>query len=215
MKMEMQLLEGVSLEGKVRAVDSERTIIEQVRRGDTERYVELVECAQDQVFGVLHRLVRDPDTVEDLAQTAFLKAFENLSSFRQTASFATWVTRIAIHLAHDTHRRLSRAEIVSLEVVGGSDFEAGGLSSPGGDPLEEAIEEDLRQRLAQAIAELPADYREVFVLRHLEDHSYEDIAELTGVSLGALKVRNHRARKLLLDRLHRDENPPALRLHRS
>jgi RNA polymerase sigma-70 factor, ECF subfamily len=196
--------------------DSESAIIERVRSGDVERFGELVSRHQDQVYGMLRRLVPDPETAEDLAQTAFLKAFEGLSGFRQTSSFATWVTQIAIHLARDDHRRRRRAEIVPLEdtddFLAGSDDTA--IRATSASPLEDTIADDLHERLTRAIADLPADYREVFVLRHIEENSYEEIASLTGVSEGALKVRNHRARKILLDRLREEDEPPVLRLHR-
>ncbi len=194
--------------------ESENTIIERIRGGDVESYGLLVDRHKDQVYGVLRRLVGDAETAEDLAQTAFLKAFQGLATFRQQASFSTWVTQIAIHLARDDHRRRQRAQIVPLETADEGEGGSPSLAAASADPLETVIATDLQERLTRAISQLPSDYREVFVLRQIDERTYEEIAELTGVSVGALKVRNHRARKWLLDRLREEEQPSVLRLHR-
>jgi RNA polymerase sigma-70 factor (ECF subfamily) len=196
---------------------SDSTIIEAIRRGDVDRYAELVDRHKDQVYGVLRRLVRDEDVAEDLAQTAFIQAYQSLDGFRREASFATWITQIAINLGRASFRRGRRATIVSLDELLERQSDAPTLveNRASFDPFENMVASDLEKRLEDAVAELPDDYREAFVLRHIENVSYEKIAALTGHSVGALKVRTHRARKMLLERLSDQENSSALRRRRS
>lgn len=190
---------------------SEKAAIEAVQGGDVDRFGELVDQHKDQVYGVLRRLVRDEDLAEDLAQTAFVQAYEALDGFRGEASFGTWVTQIGIHLARASFRRGSRENVVSLEELVEHHQESSILleSDAASDPFETTVQSELEERLEQSIAELSETYREAFVMRHLEGMSYERIASITGDSVGALKVRTHRARKMLLERLHEQENGTA------
>ena len=183
--------------------ESERESIEAVRAGHIERFSDLVRRHQDQVYRVLLRLTRDPELAQDLTQTAFIRAYENLSGFRGEASFATWVTQIAIHLARDAARRGANRAETSLEAL----VEDGGNAF---DPVDEGLEANPLERLTAAewvdalereLESLPEAYREVFVMRHVLDLDYEQIAAITGDRTGALKVRNHRARKHLLRRI--------------
>ncbi len=183
--------------------DSDETIVRAVRNGRTEAFAGLVDRHKDSIYGTLMRLTGDPQVAEELAQETFVRAYQNLGGFRGESRFGTWVTRIAINLARDRVRERSRNKTVSLEAVLEQNPDAPAFTEQGScsDPLSELEERDTLARFEMALQELPSSYRETFVLHHVEDMSYEDIAALTGDSVGSLKVRAHRARKLLRERL--------------
>ncbi len=174
-------------------------LVDAVRRGDVEAYRFLVERYQDRVHGVLRRLTDDPDRVEELAQEAFVRAFIGLRSFRGESQFGTWLIQIAVYAARDLNKRDRRARLVSLDEIEAGSGAIAALTETRSayDPLERLNERELTERLEWALEGLPPAYREVFVLRVAEEMSYDEIAEITGDSVGSLKVRLHRARSLL------------------
>lgn len=172
---------------------SDEQIIADVLTGNREAYRELVVRYQDRVFGVLVRLVADRDLAEDAAQEAFVKAYQALPRFRGESGFGTWVVQIAVHAARDRARRRQRRwRHESSGDDGALDVAAG---SP--DALTELVRGEDHSRLTAAMRLLPPDYREVLVLKHLEEWSFEEIAAHARASVGSLKVRAHRARRLL------------------
>ena len=187
----------------------EANIVRSVLDGRTDEYRRLVEDHQEQVFATIRRLVGDRDLAEELAHESFVRAYRALAQFRGDASFGTWVTQIAVHLVRDHFRRRRRAVVVPLDELGSADGADDVFIEhrSGFDPYAELEERELLQRIERAMDDLPPDYRQVLVLRHLEGWSYERIAEVTGDSVGALKVRAHRARRLVHEALQADENP--------
>ncbi len=171
------------------AIDDSKAL-ERVRGGDREAFRPLVERHQNAVYSFVLRLVRNPDTAEEIAQEAFVRAFASVDRFRAESKFRTWVMQIALNLIRDRRRAEGRMPVVvSIEELRQrSDRPA----AP--DPESSMAREELASLLESALDSLPADYREVFVLKHVEGLPYGEIAEMTGVSVGALKVRAHRAR---------------------
>lgn len=184
-------------------IDKDEAIVRNVLDGQTEAFAKLVDRHKERVFAVLMRLMADPDVAEELAHETFVRAYRGLPNFRGESSFGTWLVQIAIHLARDHVRQRQRNRFVSLDALLERDADDPQLADrrPHRDPLAEIGEKETMKRFHQALNELPANYREVFVLYHIEDMSYEDIAELTGDSVGSLKVRAHRARKLIKESL--------------
>lgn len=184
-------------------------VVERVLAGDTESFRILVDCHRDKLFGVLMRLLADPLTAEEVAQDTFVKAYTRLAGFRGDASFSTWLVQIGIHLARDRYRRRQRrdkAGIVSLD-------ELRRKSQDSWEPRDDRqtanpqVNLETREKwehLEAALAGIPAGFREVFTLRHLEDMDYAEISDITGDTPGTLKVRAHRARALLKARLEAD-----------
>lgn len=184
--------------------DEDAAVVEAVRSGDAEAFRTLVERHNRRLFGVILRLVGDPGQAEELAQEAFVRAFQALADFRRDASFGTWLIQIGIHLARDRMRSQRRRRgNVSLEAF----REAHGHElrlidpSPAADPGSGIEGEEQRRLMRTVLAELPADYREVLVLKHFEGWAYGQIAEVTGDTVGTLKVRAYRARQMLRERL--------------
>jgi RNA polymerase sigma-70 factor (ECF subfamily) len=171
------------------AIEDSRAL-ERVRGGDREAFRSLVERHQSAVYSFVLRLVRNPDAAEDIAQEAFVRAFASLDRFRAQSKFRTWVMQIALNLIRDRRRAEGRwPVVVSIE-----ELRQRPDRPAASDPEASIADQELASLLEKALDSLPQDYREVFVLKHVEGLSYGEIAEMTGVSIGALKVRAHRAR---------------------
>jgi RNA polymerase sigma-70 factor (ECF subfamily) len=134
---------------------------------------------------------------EEIAQEAFVRAYEKISTFSGRARFRTWLVQIGINLVRDRRRTAGRGpKVVSLDEL----RERGAPASEPADerlldePLGSISRKEALARLEQEIERLPQDYREAFVLKHIENLSYSEMAEVTGSSVGSLKVRVHRAR---------------------
>jgi RNA polymerase sigma-70 factor (ECF subfamily) len=185
--------------------DRDEIIVRAVQNGDTEAFAGLVERHKDPVYGMLVRLTGDPDSAEELAQETFVRAFRGIGKFRGESRFGTWLIQIAVHLARDRvrERQRLRQKIVSLDELIERDADSPVLTEARHqyDPLAEVSERDLMRRFEESLHELPASYREVFLLHHVQGLSYDEIARITGDSVGSLKVRTHRARKLLKEML--------------
>ena len=190
-------------------VDKDQTIVRAVQNGQTESYAILVDRHKDQVYGMLMRLTGDPQAAEELAHETFVRAYQALGGFRGDSRFATWLTQIAVNVARDRVRELQRNRFVSLDELLERDADAPVFADnrPHYDPLAEVSERDLLKRFERALQTLPAAYREIFLLHHMQGISYEDIAKTTGDSVGSLKVRSHRARKILKEALFSGSEP--------
>ncbi|MFH0779003.1 MAG: sigma-70 family RNA polymerase sigma factor [Candidatus Eisenbacteria bacterium] len=181
----------------------DETVVQAVQDGQKEAFAGLVERHKESVYGTLMRLTGDPQVAEELAHETFVRAYQSLASFRGEARFGTWLIRIAINLARDHLRERRRDRTISLEAMLERDPDSPVFVEhrAGSDPSSEVGARDLVEQFETALRELPDGYCEVFVLHHVQSMSYEDIAAATGDSVGSLKVRAHRARKLLRERL--------------
>jgi RNA polymerase sigma-70 factor, ECF subfamily len=187
-------------------IDRDEPIVREVQAGRSQAFAELVSRHKDRVYAIMLRLVGDPDAAEELAHESFVNAWRGIGGFRGHALFGTWIVQIAIHLARDRMRERRRIRTVSLDEMLEKSTDDSVLADMHGarDPLLEISDRDMLRRLKAALGELPHSYREVFVLHHIEDVPYEEIASMTGDSVGSLKVRAHRARKLLKEAMAPD-----------
>lgn len=154
------------------------------------------------LYNLLYNMVHHKEEAEDLVQEAFIKAFAALSTFNQEFAFSTWLYKIAINTTID-HIRKKKLQTYSIDKPIQS--RDGELKREYAD-VQEATDKDLLSTeksalIAQAISELPDHYREAIILRHTEEKSYEEIAEITKVPLGTVKARIFRAREMLKQKL--------------
>jgi RNA polymerase sigma-70 factor (ECF subfamily) len=158
---------------------------------------------------MIFKLVGDPLEAEELTQDAFVRAYLGLDGFRQEARFGTWLVQIGLHAVRDHVRKARRARDrgqVSLESLpGGRDKEEIADAGRATDPLSRLDERETCELVQGALQRLPHEYREVIVLKHFENRPYAEIARLTECSVGTLKVRAHRARRLLRQELMASE----------
>jgi len=171
--------------------------------GSEEAYRQLVLRFERPVMTVILRLVRNRQLAEDLAQESFVKAFRHLARYDPRRKLASWLFKIAHNTALD-HLRKFQPVTVPLEVSSSGDpadsWEV--LRAPEDlGPDRRADSAALRQALDLALGELRPAYSEVLTLRFQEGLSYQEIADVTGLALGTVKIHLHRGRKALAQRL--------------
>lgn len=167
-------------------------------------FSELIRRYQPHVDKVLYHLAPDWSDRADLAQEVWIRVYRNLKRLQEPAKFRGWLSRIATNLFYDELRKRKRvAPPISLDAPrnladGEMEWEIP-ADSPG--PAEELVSREFYEQLREAIADLPEAFRTTIVLREIEGMAYEEIAELTGVSLGTVKSRIARARQRLQSQL--------------
>jgi RNA polymerase sigma-70 factor, ECF subfamily len=165
-------------------------LVARARRGDAAAFEELVRRHQRRVYAVALRIVRAHDVADDVSQEAFVRAWRSLDGFETGRPFAPWVCRIAANLAIN-HVRSPRAREEGLP--------EGHAETPAADPgpLGSVLDAEAGRVLDAAVAALPAEQRAVFVLRAVEEMSYDAIAEALSLSPGTVMSRLFRAREKL------------------
>lgn len=185
---------------------SDQELVLRCRRGDEGAAREILLRFQRPVFSVIHRMVRDRELAEDLSQEAFVRALNNLNRYDPSYKFSSWLFKIAYNLTVD-HLRKRELETVSIhgapDAVTADAQEATSIAveSPDERPDQLAEARELGEEIEAAIATLRPEYRTAILLRHVEGHAYEEIAEIMEVPLGTVKTYIHRARKELQDAL--------------
>lgn len=176
--------------GEASLADEE--LVARVRSGDEASFGLLMRRHNQRLYRLARAVVRDAREAEDIVQESYVRAFTHLERFEGRASFATWVSRIALHEALARMRRVRRFAALEEE-VNLSDLPA--VRSPG--PEEQAANRELSAALAAAVDGLPESHRAVFVLREVEGLSTAETAVILGLSEPNVKVRLHRARAAL------------------
>jgi RNA polymerase sigma-70 factor, ECF subfamily len=191
-----------SLENPAQA-DYEQRLIQRIRDGEHEAFYQLIRPYERRVYAIALAILRNPADADDCAQEAVLKAFKNIRQFRADAKFSTWLIQIAINEAR-MRRRKDRADLVEpLE----KDKNEEGTYTPRefADwreiPSEILERKEVREKLAEALSSLGQIYREVFVMRDMEQLSIEETARVLGISTASVKTRLLRARLMLRDLL--------------
>lgn len=165
-------------------------LVREVVEGHVDAFEKLVRKHQRPVYSAILRMVRDPEDARDLAQTAFLKAFEQIGTFDPRYRFFSWIYRIAIHEAINHLQRRRRTEPLEVDVA----FEGKGAQADiEGRELERAVQ--------AALATLTPEHRGVVVLRHFLDGSYQEIAVALDLPEKTVKSRLFEARRALRTRL--------------
>ncbi len=178
--------------------DNDAELVARVLDGSSDAFRSLVERYQRPVLSVIARMVGDPATAEDLAQEAFVKAYRKLGTFDSRRKLASWLFKIAHNTTID-HLRRARLDTVPLETTtadGEDSWETLRASEAEG-PERRAEAAQLIAGLEAALGRLRPSYREILLLRFQQGLAYHEIVEVTGLSMGTVKVRLHRARKRL------------------
>ncbi|MCZ7605765.1 MAG: sigma-70 family RNA polymerase sigma factor [Planctomycetota bacterium] len=182
--------------------DAELALIARARKGDGDAYGQLVQANQDRIYASVLRQVRDEHKAMDITQEAFIQAYRAIDTYEDRARFSTWMYRIAMNLitSHYRHERAQKR--------GGSQTETSlnieGMPEPGADqrtPDDAVAAADLGVLVRAAIDELDDEYRDVVVMRDLQDLSYEEIAETLKIAPGTVRSRLHRGREKLREKL--------------
>ena len=176
----------------------EAALISAILSGEREKFHDLIRPYERQVYLTALSLVKNETAAEDVAQEAILRAYRKLAGFRGDAKFSTWLIAITLNEARTRLREEKRAALDSLD----SNDEDGTytpaqLTDWRELPSEVLEREEIRLIMQQAVAELPVSFREVVILRDMEELSVNETAEALGISISLVKVRLHRARLLL------------------
>ncbi|MFO8029483.1 MAG: sigma-70 family RNA polymerase sigma factor [Cyclonatronaceae bacterium] len=172
--------------------------VEAALSGDQQAYQRLVEKYQRALYFHILKLVRNRDVVDDLVQEAFLKAFDCLESYNRQYAFSTWIYRIATNHSIDYLRKKKLSTLSIDEPVQGKDGEMRmELTDESAGTDLEIIRKQRRKMVRDAVESLPEKYRLVVRMRHMEEKSYEEIAEELSLPLGTVKAHIFRARELL------------------
>jgi RNA polymerase sigma-70 factor (ECF subfamily) len=182
---------------------AEAEMIAAILAGDTQLYHELIRPHERSVYMMALSFMKNEADAEDVAQDAFLKAFRNLATFRAEAKFSTWLISITLNEARSRLRRQATIRMESLD----EPLDEGGTVSPAllrdwrEIPSEILEREEIRKLLQQAIEGLPQIYRQVFLLRDVEELNTNETALALNISVPSVKVRLHRARMMLQKQL--------------
>lgn len=182
---------------------AEARFIERLLARDERAFNELVELYGDRVYRLVLRMLGRREEAEDMAQEVFVQVFKAIDQFRGDAKLGTWIYRIAVNTCKNRSKYLSRRQsdkedefeaIAERQALG--DTPALG-SSEYAPPDQVVSGYQVEKIVRQCILELDEDFREVLILRDIEDLSYEDIVDITGHPEGTVKSRLHRARAML------------------
>ena len=156
-------------------------------------FEELVRRYQRPIVSYVYRMIGDYEAALDLTQEVFIKVYNSLARYRPEYKFSTWIYRIAHNAAID-HLRRAGPRTQELEGEDGyvRPFAAGTIS-----PEQESERKERRAEIEDVVRALPPAYRELIILRHGHDLSYDEIAEVTGLPLGTVKNRIFRAREAM------------------
>jgi RNA polymerase sigma-70 factor (ECF subfamily) len=188
---------------------AERLLIDRLIERDEQAFSEIVRLYGDKVFSLIYRMLGNRQEAEDVAQDVFITVFKTIESFRGEAKFSTWLLRIAANHAKNRIKHLARrpTEGVDPEDVSQVRVSVDRPAPPvqarieGPDAMLEAAQTE--RLMQESIANLPEDQRLLVVLRDVEEMSYQEIEEITGLPEGTIKSRLHRARTAIKEWLDR------------
>ncbi len=178
---------------------ADQDVVAQCQRGDLAAYGLLVERYRQKVYGLAYSMVRHEQDATDIAEEAFVRAWQGIRRFRRSASFYTWIYRITTNLCIDHVRRRDRQPTRPLDDAVEPDADASVVEPPSANPspIVELERRELGRRIDAALGELSPEHRAVIQLREFEGLDYAEIAAAVGCSLGTVMSRLHYARKHL------------------
>ena len=209
-----------NLAGTIGVRTQESAIVAELKAGSEEAYAWLIGEFHQPVYSLVYRMVSDPADAPDTTQEVFLKVFRGMKHFNGESSLKTWIYRIALHEASNRRRWWFRHKAREIAI---EPLETDALVSPclkdcladdAESPFDRFAHEELRTRVEEELRKVAEPYRTTVILRDLEEMSYDEIAEVTQVSLGTVKSRLTRGRLALKQRLtaYAREVGPALGL---
>ena len=186
------------------AHDDDAALVMSSQKGDLEAFERLVTKHQKRMLNIAYRLIGDYDDACEVVQDSFVSAYKSIRSFRGEAKFTTWLTSITLNLAKNRLKQMKSRqahEVFSLDdPVDTADGQMS-IELPSKEPsaLDQFETRDIQARVQACIKALEQDFREVLVLRDMQDFSYEEIGNMLKVREGTVKSRLFRAREMVKD----------------
>lgn len=171
---------------------TDKELLARVKASDTRAFTVLVDRYKIRLFNVIYRMLQNREEAEDILQETFLRVFREKESYDPTFAFSTWIYTIALNLCRNELKRKKRFKFFGIDLIK--------------DDRRYAVETEVKTNclsstLEKAIAALPVKYRTVFLLREMNQLSYEEMSESLGIPLGTVKSRVNRARLILREKL--------------
>src|SRR3984957_120487 len=196
------------LAGTIGVRTAEAAIVAELKTGAEEAYAWLMENFHQPIYSLVYRMVTDPTDAADTTQEVFLKVSRGMKHFHGQSSLKTWIYRIAVHEASNRRRWWFRHKAKETSIEPNHDDHGAGAScmrdtlvDESDSPFDMVVHEEVRARVEEELRQVSEPYRTTVILRDLEEMSYEEIAEITDVSLGTVKSRLTRGREALRRRL--------------
>ena len=178
---------------------TDEELISRFQNGEEQAYIELVNRYRDRLMSFIYRFVNDQVAAEDIVQDTLVKLYTHKDYYRNIAKFSTWIYTIAGNLAKTELRKNKRRKVTNLSDMGSDDWE---FEIPAKeDTAEEGHNEFDGEQINKAIQTLPDHFREVIILRDIQELSYEEVSNIVEVPLGTVKSRINRARLQLQEML--------------
>lgn len=174
----------------------DRDLVASAVEGQEGGFAELVRRYQRPISAYVYRMVGDYDAALDLTQEIFIKVYGSLARYRSEFKFSTWIYKIAHNCAVDHLRRHNGREQSLVSGIEGDTYDLP-LESRRPSPEQESERRERRIEIEGVVRSLPAVYRELIILRHSQDLTYEEIVEVTALPLGTVKNRLFRAREMM------------------
>jgi RNA polymerase sigma-70 factor, ECF subfamily len=184
------------------AVD-DRGLVRAAQKGDESAFRQLVERYQRRIYQLALGMTKDPDDAMDIAQETFVRVHKYLPSFKGDSSFFTWTYRIATNLCLDAQRKKGRTERVDVEEGDEAEIEAA-MDPPShalAGPQRQALNEELKGKIDEALAGLSENHRAILLLREVEGLSYEELAKVLEIRKGTVMSRLFHARLKMQNKL--------------
>jgi RNA polymerase sigma-70 factor, ECF subfamily len=198
---------GLSLSNAVSACSEQDDafLVAASKRGDQDAFAQLVQRYQRRIFNLIFRMLQQYDEATEITQETFLAAWQGLPSFRGDARFPTWLYRIAYNCSLKQLEQRKRDQALQAAIQAEQLLQS--------DNADAELEAHDRQTMVQEqISNLPAKYRIVLILRHLQEMTYEEMAETLTMPIGTIKTHLFRARNLLKERLEAFERERSMRM---
>jgi RNA polymerase sigma-70 factor (ECF subfamily) len=181
---------------------TDEEIVEKIKGGRVDLFEVIVTRYQRKLINYIYRMISDLDSAMELTQEVFIKVFNSLDKYNPSYKFTTWVHRIASNATIDWMRK-KKIDAYSLDANDNEDAPSLSQQIPSGDldPLRNLEMSQLQQRIENAIEELPFIYKQLIILRHINELSYEEISSTVDLPLGTVKNRIFRGREMLKAKL--------------
>ena len=195
---------------KAQEVALDRLLVDRFKSGDNAAFDEMVGRYWNRIYSMVHQLLRNPQDAEEVTQDAFIRAHRGLANFRGESAFSTWLYQIATNLARNRYWywwRRRRDQSVSIDAPMGPDNDltlAEVIPAEVETPDDITVTQEFVSRIGSGMERLGAKHREILILRNVKNLSYEEIADILGISIGTVKSRIARAREALRSKLGED-----------
>jgi len=179
--------------------DSDEELVRKAQNADERAFGVLVSRYESKVYSLALKMVRNPEDAEDVLQDTFLRAYRGIKLFRGHSTFSTWIYRIT---ANSALMRLRKKQLPMVSIEDADEREAPvniADWTPG--PVDQLLNQESRKVMQEAIDSLQPEFRQVFILRDVEELSNTEVAEILELSVAAVKSRLHRARLKVRDKL--------------